>query len=328
MQRTLIVALAWGLAACGSSPPPAPDAPRRSAKEAKAEARGLIDEAYRVMRTGTPTDMMGLLAPDLFFVGPGPADVGLDRAAVLELAGGLVDDRKKHKLKSFGLELFGGPDGRTAYAFDQVEYDGVAFAVTAIAAEVDGIWRLTTIELARAISSRKLDTAVAPGPLPAWRPADDRDAAHAAAPREMVEAIGLAADDVDDRLRQYGSSDDAAFVGPSPDEVSLGGKAIGKRWKKRAPRWTVGEVVAGASPDGALVWVVANATKVEQPDDRDDDRDRGRKRKRKPEPAPEPVEAAPATGGPPRRLFAIYRDDGGKAGWDLAVLHEAVVVAR
>ena len=262
MQRFWVVALAGGLVACGSAPPPEPEAPRRTAKEAKKELRGLIDEAYRVMRDGTPSDAMGLLAPDLFFIGPGPADVGLDRVGVLELAGALVDDRKQHKLKSFGLELFAGPDGRSAYAIDQLEYDGVAFAVTAVAAEIDGLWSLTTLEVTRAISSRKLASAVAPGPLPRWRPEDGSKAAHAEAPRAMLAALGLAADDVDDRLRQYGKDDDAAFVGPSPDEVSLGAKAIGKRWKKQAPRWTVAATVAGASPDGeefAHCWYRAHA---------------------------------------------------------------------
>ena len=49
--------------------------------KAKQEMRGLIDECYRVLKDGSPTEVMGLLAPDLFFVGPGPGDVGLDRAA-------------------------------------------------------------------------------------------------------------------------------------------------------------------------------------------------------------------------------------------------------
>lgn len=318
MQRVAVVVLACVLGGCGGSQATAPDRPRGSAKEAKQEIKGLIEECYRVLKDGSPTEVMGLLATDLFFVGPGPADVGLDRAATMELAASVIDARKKHKLKSFGLEVFGGPDGHTAYAFDQLEYDGVAFAVTAIAAEVDGLWSLTAIEVSRALGSKKLDGAVAPGELPRWRPSGEPKAAHVDAPKDVVAALGLAGDSVDDRLTQYGDDPDAAFVGPSPDEVILGHKALRKKWKKRAPRWTIDATVAGASPDGGLVWVVANAGRVDDDGGTRDDRDADRKR-------PPPDDARPTA---PRRLFAIYRHDGGEAGWGLAVLHEAAVVAR
>ena len=89
-----------------------------------------------------------------------------------------------------GLEVFGGPDGRTAYATDQIEYDGVAFAVTIIAAEIDGLWAFTTIEVTRALNRKRLDTAVAPGPLPKWKPTDGEQAAHTAAPRWEGERRG------------------------------------------------------------------------------------------------------------------------------------------
>lgn len=314
MHRTALAAVAVTVVACGGAPPAEPAAPRRPAKEAIKEARALIDEAYDAMRAGKPANVMGLLAPDLFLVGPGPADVGLDRAAAMELAGSLVDDRKKHKLKSYGLEVYGGPDGHTAYAVDQVDYDGTSFAVTAVAAEVDGLWTLTTIEVSRAISNRRLDQAVAPAELPRWRPGDDAKAVHAEAPRDLLKALTLAGDDVDLRLDQFGKDRDATFVGPSPDEVIVGRKALDKKWKKRAPRYQVGPMVGAASSDGGLVWIVANATRVaddggdRKRDDRGGDGDADR--------------------GAPRRLFAIYRDDGGDAGWSLAVLHETAVVAR
>ena len=319
MHRVVVVALACALGGCGGAQATAPELPRGSAKQAKQEMRGLIDECYRVLKDGSPTEVMGLLAPDLFFIGPGPADVGLDRAATMELAGALIDARKKHKLKSFGLEVFGGPDGHSAYAIDQLEYDGVAFAVTAVAAEVDGLWSLTAIEVSRAVSRKRLDTAVAPGELPAWKPSGAPKAAHVAAPKDVVATLAVAGDSVDDRLAQYGDDPDAAFVGPSPDDVILGHKALGKKWKKRAPRWAVDATVAGASPDGGLVWVVANANRV---DDDGGKRDAAREADRAAD------RAAPDAPPAPRRLFAIYRDDGGEAGWGLAVLHEAIVVAR
>ena len=329
MKRVAVVALACALGGCGGAQATAPELPRGSAKEAKQEMRGLIDECYRVLKDGSPTEVMGLLAPDLFFVGPGPGDVGLDRAATMELAGKLIDGRKKHKLKSFGLEVFGGPDGHSAYAIDQLEYDGVAFAMTAVAAEVDGLWSLTAIEVTRAISSKKLDGAAAPDALPRWRPSGEAKAAHTDAPKDVVAALGLASGDVDDRLSQYGDEPDAAVVGPSPDEVILGRKALGKKWKKRAPRWTVDATVAGASPDGGLVWVVANASRIDDEvgkRDKRDDRDRDRDRDDRDDRDRDDRDAAPASA--PRRLFAIYRDDGGAAGWGLAVLHESAVVAR
>lgn len=314
------------VAACGASARVEPEAPRRTSKEAIREARGLVDEAYRTLRDGDVSGLMGLLAPDLFFVGPGPADVGLDRADALALGNDSIDSRKKHKLKSFGLELFAGPDGRSAYAIDQIEFDGTAFAVTVVMAEVDELWTITMIGVSRAVSAKRLDGAAVLAELPRWKPDDgDRRAAHAKAPREMLEALALAADDVDARLTQYGDGKDAAYVGPSPDEVILGAKALRKKWKKRAPRFTVETSVGGATPDGRLVWIVGNATDAQAPAP-EPERDRGRKRRR----GDEAERAAPPAEPPaaPRRLFAVYRDDGGDAGWSLALLHAAVAVAR
>ncbi len=184
--------------------------------------------------------MVGLqpiLAPDLFFVGPGPADVGLDRSAALALGQEYVDDRQKHKLKSYSLEVFAGPNGRSAYAIDQLEFDGTAFAVTVVAAEVGDMWMITTIAISRAVSAKRLDSAAVLAELPAWRPSTTEDEpAHAKAPRQLVEALTLAASDLDARLPQSGKDPDAAYVGPSPDEVILGTQALGPTWTKRASR--------------------------------------------------------------------------------------------
>lgn len=319
------------LAACGAGTPVEPEEPKRDPKEAIREARGLIDEAYRSLRSGDVVGLQPILAPDLFFVGPGPADVGLDRSAALALGQEYVDDRQKHKLKSYSLEVFAGPNGRSAYAIDQLEFDGTAFAVTVVAAEVGDMWMITTIAISRAVSAKRLDSAAVLAELPAWRPSTTEDEpAHAKAPRQLVEALTLAASDLDARLTQYGKDPDAAYVGPSPDEVILGTKALGKKWKKRAPAWEIDASLGGATSDERLVWVLANARDAARPakddrdrDDRDrDDRDRRRRRDDDEADAAEPPAAAP------RRLFAIYRDDGGEAGWRLAVLHAAVALAR
>lgn len=318
------------LAACGAGTPVEPEEPKRDPKEAIREARGLIDEAYRSLRSGDVVGLQPILAPDLFFVGPGPSDVGLDRSAALALGQEHVDDRQKHKLKSFGLEVFAGPNGRSAYAIDQLEFDGTAFAVTVVVAEVGEMWMITTIAVSRAVSAKRLDGAAVLDELPPWRPSTTEDEpAHAKAPRQLVEALTLAASDLDARLTQYGKDPDAAYVGPSPDEVILGAKALGKKWKKRAPAWEIEASFGGATPDERLVWVLANArdaTPVAKDDrDRDErDRDRDRRRRRDDDEA----DAAEPPAAAPRRLFAIYRDDGGEAGWRLAVLHAAVALAR
>lgn len=311
------------VAACGASARVEPEAPRRTDKEALREARGLVDEAYRSLRAGDVSGLMGLLAPDLFFIGPGPADVGLDRAAALELGNEAIEGRKKHKLKSYGLELFAGPDGRSAYAIDQIEFDGTAFAVTVVMAEVGDLWTITTIGVSRAVSAKRQDTAAALAELPRWKPPTDaRDPAHDKAPREMLEAFALAAADVDARLTQFGDGKDGAYVGPAPDEVILGAKALRKKWKKRAPAFTVDESLGGATPDGRLVWIVGNARDREPPPPARTERS---KRRRGDDADAEPP-AEPAAA--PRRLFAIYRDDGGDAGWSLAVLHAAIALPR
>lgn len=297
MRTAVLLALAVAVG-CGTPPAEEPEAPRGSPKEAKREARALVEEAYRVLRDGDPVSLMGLLAPDLFFVGPGADQVGLDRAAAIELASGAIDTRAKHKLRSRGLEIEAGPDGASAWAIDQVEYDGTAFAVTVIAAQVDGLWAITAIAVARALPDRKLDKLAGPGPLPElprWQPPEAKVSAHGAAPRRLADTLTAAAGDVEARLDQYGKQRDAAFVGPSPDAVRVGAKAIAKGWKKRAPAWTVDGMIAAATPDGGLAWIVAHGALADE--------------------------------GPPRRLFAVYRnDEGGDGGWQLAVLHESVAL--
>ncbi len=310
MHRSLVALVAVVAVGCAKPAAEEPDGPRGSPKEAVKETRELIDEAYRVLRDGDPVSLMGLLAPDLFLVGPGPDEVGLDRSAAIELAGTVIDSRKKHKLRSLGLEIEGGPDGVTAWAIDQIEYDGHAFAVTVIAAQVDGLWFITAIELAHAIPTRKLEKLrSAPLPeLPRWEPPEAKVSAHGAAPRSVLDAVKLAAADVGARLDQYGKQRDAAFVGPAPDQVEIGAKAIAKAWKKRAPSWQLDDTLVGSTPDGGLAWVVAHGAVL-------DDR-------------AEPESAEP-TVGPPRRLFVIYRNDGaGPDGWALSLWHESVALPR
>jgi|GEM_PF-6216480 len=326
MRRSLVALAIASAIGCGKPLAEVPTAPRGSAKEAKQEARALIEEAYRVLRDGDPVSLMGLLAPDLFFVGPGPDEVGLDRSAAIELAGTFVDSRKKHKLRSLGLEIAGGPDGHSAWAIDQLEYDGHDLAVAVVAAQVDGLWTITAIEVAEALPARKRDRRAAPlPPLPRWKPPEAKVSAHAAPPREVAGLLTAAAGDEIVRLDQYGKQRDAAFVGGGPDEVEVGAKAIAKAWRKRSPTWQLDDTLAGATPDGGLAWVVAHGALIGAPD-RDDRDDRRRKRRdRDDDDRARDDEAAPAAGSP-RRLFALYRNDG--AGWDLALIHESAPVAR
>lgn len=298
MRSALAAVIAAVAVGCSTPPPVEPEAPRGTPKEARKEARALVEEAYRVLRDGDPVSLMGLLAPDLFFVGPGAGEVGLDRAAAIELASGVIDTRSKHKLRSLGLEIEAGPEGASAWAIDQIEYDGTSFAVTVIATQLDGLWAITAIEVARALPERRAEKLAAPAPwpeLPRWEPPDAKIPAHGEAPRPLAKAFIAAAAEVETRLDQYGDQRDAAFVGPGPDQVRLGVKAIAKLWKKRAPAWAVEETIAASTPDGGLAWIVGHGALLDD--------------------------------GPPRRLFAIYRNDtGGDDGWQLAVLHESIAV--
>ncbi|MEZ4403586.1 MAG: nuclear transport factor 2 family protein [Kofleriaceae bacterium] len=321
-MRTLVVALGVAVGGCAAAPAAEVQAPRRERGDAVAETRGLIDEAYQALRIGKPTNLMGLLAPDVFFIGPGPDQVGLDRTDALALGRDLIDTRRqKHKLRSRRLEVIAGPDGRTAYAFDQLAYDGADLAVTAVATELDGLWSLTMVAVLPAVGKRGLDRGVAPGALPGWTPPPGRHAAHADAPREILAALAVAADDVEARLQQLGDEPDGAFVGPVVDAVAIGPKRLRKAWKQLAPRWTVAASLGGASPDGGLVWVVGNAAVVPPPV-------RAKRATRDRAVAPPVEPAAPTSAGAPRRLLALYRRDGAAAaGWRLVLLNEAIVLA-
>ena len=303
-SRVMVVAVVAAVA-CKAAPP-APEAVEPGhPDDAVREARALVEEAYRNLRRGDGAGMMPMLAADVFVVGPGPADVGLDRSAAAVAVGDALSAKKAHKLRSSRMVAEAAPDGRSAWVTDQIELDGQPYAVVAIAAEVDDLWVLTAIEVARAVPEgriKKLAAAgglAALGDLPAWTGGKPPAAGNLAAPPGVLDTFAEAMTDPEARLAQLAGKP-VTFVGVAPRAVVRGAKKLEKAWKKRAPTWTIGDTLAGATPDGQLAWVLATGT-------RDGD---------------EPQ---------PRRLFAIYQriPGGGDAEvlWELVLLHEAIVPA-
>ncbi len=308
----VVVAAVLASAACKTAAAPAPATAPGEPADAVREARSLVEEAYRNLRRGDAAGMTPLLATDAFLVGPGPAEVGLERSAAAVTAGDALSVTEKkggHKLKSSRLVAEAAADGRSAWITDQIELDGQPYAVVALAAEVDEIWVLTAIEVARTIPDGKLkrmaaEGGLAPlGELPAWTPGAGQAAGNRALPSGVLEAFLEAVTTPEALVAQLGNPS-PIFVGVAPRAVVRGATALEKLWmpkpktKKPAPRWTVVDTLGGATPDGALAWVLAHATRDGE--------------------APQP-----------RRLFAIYQrapgDGAAPAAWELMLLHEAAL---
>lgn len=303
-SRALLALILVG--ACGTKPPPAaPEVEPGSPEVAEKEIRSLLSEAYASVKRNNASGMMSLLAPDVFVAGPRHGDVGLERSAALVALGDALPSKKAHKLRSTKLEYGAAPDGRSAWAVDQIELDGKPFVITALAAELDGMWAITAVHVARPAKDAEPGSAAAA----AWKPTDGATAAHRAANPEAVQVLAQLTGEPDLRVDYLDAYADrqSMVVRAGPRSALRGAKAIKKAWKKKPPVWTVGPAIAAAtSPDGTFAWVLAPAALDGE---------------------------APGT----RRLFLLVErmeDDGGPEGggdddaavktlpWRLVVLHE------
>jgi hypothetical protein len=257
LSRVVVVlAVVAASAGCKSPPPAAPEVEPGSPEVAEKEIKSLLAEAYQSVKRNNAPGMMSLLAPDVFVVGPRHADVGLERSAALVALGDAISSKKPHKLRSTKLEYGAAPDGRSAWAVDQIELDGKPFIVVALAAELDGLWALTAVHVAR--PSRDAEAAAAPPPM--WNAKDAL--AHKAAVPDAAQVLNQLTGEPDLRVDYLDAYADrqSMVVRAGPKGALRGAKAIKKAWKKKPPVWTLGAPLAAASsPDGTFAWLLVPA---------------------------------------------------------------------
>lgn len=253
-----LVAFALVAACTSKKAPEQPEVEPGSPEVAEKEIRSLLEEAYQSVKRNNAPGMMSLLAPDVFVAGPRHGDVGLERSAALVALGDAISSKKPHKLRSTKLEYGAAPDGRSAWAVDQIELDGKPFVVTALAAELDGMWTLTAVHVAR--PSR--DPEPAPAPAPAWSHDDGAASAHRAASPDAAQVLAQLTGEPDLRVDYLDAYADrqSMVVRAGPKSALRGAKAIKKAWKKKPPVWTLGAPIAAAtSPDGTFAWLLVPA---------------------------------------------------------------------
>ncbi len=264
-----LAAVAFALiSACKSPPAKEPVITESgSPEEAEKEIKSLLAEAYQGVRRSNAPGMMSLAAPDIFVAGPRHGDLGLERSAALVSLDDAIRVKKAHKVKSVKLAVGASIDGRSAWAVDQIDVDGKGFVVVALAAELDGLWALTAVQVTRAGGD-----ADAPASMPAtWKATSQGpNPAHAGAIADAEKVLAQLTGEPElrvDYLDHYADRQSIVVRAGGGKKAALRGvKAIKKAWKKKPPVWTVGAPLAAAStPDGAFAWVLAPASIDDEP---------------------------------------------------------------
>jgi hypothetical protein len=252
-----LVVVATLVAGCKARPPVAPEQEPGSPEDAEREVASLLGEAYQSIKRSNAPGMMSLIAADAFVGGPRQGDVGVERSAALVALGDALRVKKAHKVRSAKLRVGSAPDGRSAWAVDRVDVDGKPYVVVALAAEIDGLWALTTVHVAGVSKSATAPAA----PLPAW--SGEASGAHRPAPPDAEKVLRQLTGEPDlrvDYLDHYADRQ-SILVRSSSKTPLYGVKSIKKAWKKKPPVWTVDAPLASAStPDGAFTWIVAPAS--------------------------------------------------------------------
>jgi ketosteroid isomerase-like protein len=300
-MRALTLAVLLVTTGCGGSSKSAeePELEDVDSDEAAGEARDVIGEVHAAIKRGTPEGLLPILAEDLFVAAPDGTIFPERSAAVValtDLFGG-----KKHKLKSRGLKVVSGPGGHAAWATEEVDVDGVTYVVTAVLEDVDDIWVVSAVHLARPVADKKVEQAVEAGKMPS--PPELTGGVEPEA--KPVVDLFLAATEAEEvraeQMAQLADRKDVMLLGSAPKESTRGAKKIKKLWnkalKKKPTLEPQGEVRAAATGDGALVWLIVNV-------------DLGSK-------------GAPPI---PHRAFYVYeRAEEAEGGWALVAAHEAVI---
>lgn len=252
---------------CKSPPPAAPVQEPGDPDEAKKEIKALLGEVYQGVRRSNAPGMMSLAAPDVFVAGPRHGDLGLERSDALVALDDAIRGKKSHKVKSTKLDVGAAVDGRSAWAVDQIDVDGKPYVVVALAAELDGLWALTAVHVARSGGGGEAPAS----PPQTWRaPAQGANPAHAAAAADAEKVLAQLTGEPElrvDYLDHYADRQSIVVRASGGKKAALRGvKSIKKAWKKKPPVWTVDAPLAAAStPDGAFAWVLAPASIDDEP---------------------------------------------------------------
>ncbi len=303
MTRAASLALV-ALGACASGgTTPAPQTvklgPEIDKATAESDAKGLVDEVYSNLGRGKADNLIPLLAPPLVVFGPRKLDVAGNRADALVALGKVIDPKKAAQVISGSLAVMSGAGGRSAWAVDVIQVDGMPMAFTAVMSSNDDLWLLDAAAIARVPTKATLkaelkkESVVPPGM--ASGPKSDPRAAGAVDRFQK----GLA------NQTQWGADLESrtmpVMIGPTTGEVARGKKDVkamwGKRMKANVREIAVGDIVSAVTPDGQLAWVTAPITR-----------------------------AADDEEVTPLRVFAIYELSGGA--WKLTALHESLAIAE
>lgn len=300
-MRRIGTALVLALAACGGAAPPAKPVvgPPIDERTAEKDAKGTVREIYGAISRGKPDNLFSVLDDKVIVFGPRGKDALATRTdALVALRAFLDPGADEHVRVSSGkLDVTVSPGGRSAWAFDLVDVEGMPMAVTAILSSEDDFFRVTTAALARTPSTSELraeltKVAVVPPGAAAAGSIDD-------AARGAVERFEQGLRDPQTWGEDLASRSAAVVVGPARGELARGKKQIQKLWKKRVDAGTraatSGGITAGTTADGQLAWVTAPVTRVDNTD--------------------EPL---------PLRMFAVFEKHDGT--WKMVALHEALAI--
>ncbi|MCB9559020.1 MAG: nuclear transport factor 2 family protein [Kofleriaceae bacterium] len=313
-------------------------------EEAAGNARDVIEEAYRSLELGSHDGLLSLLAPDVFVAGPGPQVWAERSAALLALADALeAGGGKKHRLKSRALTVAAAPGGHSAWATDQVDFDGQSYLATFVLVDSDGLWVIRAVQLGRPVTAKRAAKLQGDGKL-AVLPAVPGGATPASQP--VVALVEEATVDRDDLIDQLAERDDVMVIARGATRPTVGVDAVYKAWKKELKK---------ARADAKAKQKQAEKKKAKKKkakkkggDDADADDEAGAAA------APPPAEppAALVRGEPraaltgdgrlgwvcvnvdvtadrdtplPERVFYVYLRDGDE--WRLVALHEAITAA-
>jgi ketosteroid isomerase-like protein len=259
--RSAMVAAAMlaPLASCGgkAAGPPRPAA--ASEGRAREDAKAVVDEVYRALKSSDTDDLLSLMSEAVLVVGPRPTDLLRSRAEVVTALEEVIDSRKKTRFSSAGAKLVIGPGGRSAYAVDRLKLGAHAVVAIALLDGQGAIWRVNAAALATPIAAAAARKAAAAGALSA--PAAT---AQPALPEGEAARKALAA----------GLAQPATWLGALADDADAaiatadGGVATGKRNLERAARRfadvalvATSSIASVTSGDGQLAMVTCLATK-------------------------------------------------------------------
>lgn len=213
------------------------------------QARGMIRDAYSAIRHGHGANTQTLLADDAFVVGPAAGDLYGGRRDTVVAVTSRFELTDRHRVRSRGLVAASSPTGRSAWAADRVDIDRVRLSLVTVLAEVDDIWYAVAVQLGREPGGSGAEA------LPPLDGGVDGGAA------EVVDLVREGAAEPDRFLDQLAEKD-TLIIGPRKRDQTRGERRIKRLWKRRKlakqPIEIDGAPRAGVTPDGALVWVVAN----------------------------------------------------------------------